>query len=134
MTLAPTPAYDDLVALHQRLHHLGHLGAIAGWDQAANMPPKGNEARAAALAELHGLFWNAPDHALVSRAAVSAGLDLSILYLEKLAIEGTGPAFEKCGQRGRVYYRKADVLAWHATRAQRMTSTRDYRRPCPDAA
>ncbi|MFO0124719.1 MAG: carboxypeptidase M32, partial [Betaproteobacteria bacterium] len=56
MTLATTPAYDDLVALNQRLHHLGHLGSIAGWDQAANMPPKGNEARAAALAELHGLM------------------------------------------------------------------------------
>ncbi len=47
-----TPAYDQLTALHSRLHRLDHLGSIAGWDQAANMPPKGNEARAAALAEL----------------------------------------------------------------------------------
>ncbi len=47
-----TPAYDQLTALHTRLHRLEHLGAIAGWDQAANMPPKGNEARAAALSEL----------------------------------------------------------------------------------
>lgn len=54
MTTA-TPAYDQLVALNRRLHHLGHLGAVAGWDQAANMPPKGNGARAAALAELAGL-------------------------------------------------------------------------------
>jgi carboxypeptidase Taq len=51
MTTA-TPAYDHLTALQSRLHRLDHLGAIAGWDQAANMPPKGNEARAAALAEL----------------------------------------------------------------------------------
>lgn len=51
MTTA-TPAYDQLAALQSRLHRLQHLGAIAGWDQAANMPPKGNEARAAALAEL----------------------------------------------------------------------------------
>lgn len=47
-----TPAYEQLTALYTRLHRLDHLGSIAGWDQAANMPPKGNEARAAALAEL----------------------------------------------------------------------------------
>ena len=47
-----TPAYDRLKTLHTRLHRLDHLGSIAGWDQAANMPPKGNDARAAALAEL----------------------------------------------------------------------------------
>lgn len=56
MTTDATPAYDELVVLNQRLHRLGHLGSIAGWDQAANMPAKGNEARAAALAELHGLM------------------------------------------------------------------------------
>jgi carboxypeptidase Taq len=55
MTTA-TPAYDELTALHARLHRLGHLGSIANWDRAANMPPKGNEARAAALAELAGLM------------------------------------------------------------------------------
>mgnify|MGYP003346548584 FL=1 len=48
--------YGTLVTLHQRLHHLRHLASIAGWDQAANMPPKGNEARAAALSELAGLM------------------------------------------------------------------------------
>lgn len=52
MNLAATPAYERLSALHARLHRLDHLGSIAGWDQAANMPPKGNEARSAALAEL----------------------------------------------------------------------------------
>jgi len=50
-----TPAYDQLTATFTRLHHLEHLGAIAGWDRAANMPPKGNEARAAAMAELAAL-------------------------------------------------------------------------------
>ena len=54
-TASPTPACDALEALHRRLHHLGHLAAIAGWDQATMMPPGGNEARAAALAELAGL-------------------------------------------------------------------------------
>jgi len=51
-----TPAYADLCATFTRLHHLSHLGAIAGWDQAAMMPPKGNEARGAAMAELQVLL------------------------------------------------------------------------------
>jgi len=51
-----TPAYDTIAATYTRMHHLGHLGSIAGWDRAANMPPKGNEARAAALSELAALL------------------------------------------------------------------------------
>jgi carboxypeptidase Taq len=51
-----TPAYDDLASTWTRLHHLGHLQSIAGWDQAANMPPKGMEARAAAMAEMAALL------------------------------------------------------------------------------
>lgn len=51
-----TPAYDELAAHFTRLHHYGHLGAIASWDRAANMPPKGNEARAAAMTELAALM------------------------------------------------------------------------------
>ena len=58
MALA-TPAYDALCATYQRLYRLGHLVSIGHWDQAANMPPNGNEARAAALAEMatltHGM-------------------------------------------------------------------------------
>ena len=54
-----TPAYDDLAQRSRRAWRLEHLSALASWDQAANMPPKGSEARAAALAEvgtlLHGL-------------------------------------------------------------------------------
>jgi carboxypeptidase Taq len=63
-----TPAYDELSTTWTRLHRLGHLQSIAGWDQAANMPPKGNEARAAAMAEmaalLHRMRTDAklPDH------------------------------------------------------------------------
>jgi carboxypeptidase Taq len=53
---ASTPAYDNLCATWQRLHHLGHLHAMASWDEAANMPPKGATARAAALAELGTLM------------------------------------------------------------------------------
>ncbi len=53
---AATPTYEALCATWTRLHRLGHLQSIAGWDQAANMPPKGNEARAAALAEMAALM------------------------------------------------------------------------------
>lgn len=52
----PTPVYDTLAAHWTRMHHFGHLQSIAGWDQAAQMPPKGNEARAAALAEMAALL------------------------------------------------------------------------------
>ena len=51
-----SPTYDDLATHYTRLHHFQHLASIAWWDQAANMPPKGNEARAAALAELAALM------------------------------------------------------------------------------
>lgn len=47
-----TPAYTALTQTFTRLYRLGHLSALAGWDQAAMMPPKGNEARGAAMAEL----------------------------------------------------------------------------------
>ena len=49
-------AYQSLTRAFQRLHHFGHLGSIASWDQAAMMPAKGNEARAAAQAELQVLM------------------------------------------------------------------------------
>ncbi len=55
-TPTTTPAYDHLATTWTRLHRLGHLQSIAGWDQAANMPPKGNEARAAAMAEMAALM------------------------------------------------------------------------------
>jgi carboxypeptidase Taq len=56
MTSTATPGYDALAGTWTRMHNLGHLQSIAGWDQAANMPPKGNEARAAALAEMAALL------------------------------------------------------------------------------
>ncbi len=69
-----TPAYDQLTATYLRLHRLGHLGAIAGWDQAANMPARGNEARGAALAELA---------ALMHRLRTDAGLGEQIQRAEQ---------------------------------------------------
>ena len=50
------PAYDELATTWQRLHHFGHLQALASWDRAALMPPHGNDARASAMAEMSGLL------------------------------------------------------------------------------
>ncbi len=54
--MTATPVYDQLCQTYTRLHRFGHLQSIAWWDQAANMPPRGNEARAAALAEMAALM------------------------------------------------------------------------------
>jgi carboxypeptidase Taq len=51
-----TPSYDTLTQTFSRLYRLQHLQSIASWDQAANMPPRGNEARAAAMAEMGTLL------------------------------------------------------------------------------
>jgi carboxypeptidase Taq len=64
-----TPAYDSLQTTFRRIHHFGHLQSIAGWDQAANMPPKGMEARAAALSEMAALL-----HGLITDPALRDGL------------------------------------------------------------
>ena len=55
-TTVDTPSYDELCGTWMRMHHLGHLQSLASWDQMANMPPKGNEARAAAMAEMAALL------------------------------------------------------------------------------
>ena len=49
-------SYRQLTERFTHLHHLAHLGAICGWDRATMMPDGGNEARAAALAELSVLM------------------------------------------------------------------------------
>ncbi|MGL5949261.1 MAG: carboxypeptidase M32 [Aeromonas sp.] len=54
MTLAfePHAAYSALTQHIASIHHLEHLRAMAGWDQATMMPSGGNESRSHALAEL----------------------------------------------------------------------------------
>lgn len=65
-----TPQYDALTDRFTRIHRFAHLQNIAHWDQQANMPERGNEARSAALAELAGLL-----HRLRTDAALGNGLD-----------------------------------------------------------
>ena len=50
------PHYSELCRIWQRLYHYSHAASIIGWDRNAMMPPKGNEARAAAEAELQALM------------------------------------------------------------------------------
>lgn len=73
-----TPCYDALTRAYTRLHHLTHVQSLAQWDQAANMPPGGNEARAAALAEVATLM-----HRL--RADPSVGVTLERAAAEDLS-------------------------------------------------
>ena len=56
MTQSMSTPLAALDATFKRLHNFGHLASIAGWDQAAMMPANGNEARAAAMAELQVLM------------------------------------------------------------------------------
>jgi hypothetical protein len=44
-----TPAYDALTRTYRQIHHFSHLQSIVSWDTAVNMPPQGNDARAAAM-------------------------------------------------------------------------------------
>ena len=50
------PAYARLADHWARLYRLGHLQSIAGWDSASMMPPKGQKARADAMAEMDALL------------------------------------------------------------------------------
>ena len=50
--MAENKNYQQLTHTFQRLSRFSHLGAIAGWDMFAMMPPGGSAARGAALAEL----------------------------------------------------------------------------------
>lgn len=73
-----TPSYDTLAQTYTRVYRLGHLQSLAGWDQAANMPPGGNEARGAAMAEMAALLHRMrTDRALGDRIAEAESEPLS---------------------------------------------------------
>jgi carboxypeptidase Taq len=56
MSTSAAPCYTELTRVYTRLHRYHHLSSIVGWDRNAMMPPAGNEARAAAEAELSALI------------------------------------------------------------------------------
>ena len=72
------PAYDELAAAWQRLHHFSHLQALASWDRMALMPASGNAARANAMAEMDGLLHGirtAPQLAVALQRTENEALD-----------------------------------------------------------
>src|ERR1700712_6147237 len=89
------PAYDELTGVWTRLHHFNHLQSIAGWDQAALMPPKGNDARASAMAEMQGLLHQMrtdPKLAELLKRAEDENIDdASRANLHEMRREGRGP-------------------------------------------
>lgn len=54
--MSASSAYAELCRVHARLYRYQHLAAIVGWDRNTMMPPNGNDARAAAEAELNALM------------------------------------------------------------------------------
>jgi carboxypeptidase Taq len=52
----PSANYAELRSTWMRLYHYSHAASILGWDRNAMMPAKGNQARAAAEAELQALM------------------------------------------------------------------------------
>jgi carboxypeptidase Taq len=70
--------YAELCRVYSRIYRYNHLAAIVGWDRNAMMPPNGNEARAAAEAELNALIHRTrtdPRLAAWLRAAEDEPLD-----------------------------------------------------------
>jgi carboxypeptidase Taq len=65
-------AYQHLTTTFTKLNRFEHLASIVGWDYAAMMPKKGNEARSAAMAELSLLLHSTmTDPALKSQLAAA---------------------------------------------------------------
>ena len=65
-------AYSALTTVFTRLYRYQHLAAFVGWDQAAMMPPQGNVARGAALAELDVLMHQTLSDKSLSRLMEAA--------------------------------------------------------------
>ena len=65
-----TTTYEKIEKVSRRLYQLSHLAAIAGWDEAVNMPKGSGQARAEALAELASL-----QHEILTAPEVGEWLD-----------------------------------------------------------
>ncbi|MEQ1715126.1 MAG: helix-turn-helix domain-containing protein [Hyphomicrobium sp.] len=64
-----------------------------------------------------------PDDDLLTRSEAAERLRISISTLERLALQGAGPAYSRLGngKRNRVVYRRRDLEDWIT--AHRRTST-----------
>ncbi len=106
------PAYDELAATWQRLHHFGHLQSIASWDRMALMPASGNTARANAMAEMDGLL-----HGIRTDPKLAVALERT----EKEALDD----FQRANVREiRRDWRTANALPAKLVQAQSMANSR----------
>lgn len=74
--MSNTPAYSELCKTYSRIYRYNHLAAIVGWDRNAMMPANGNEARAAAEAELNALLHRARTDAQLAERLRAAGQEV----------------------------------------------------------
>jgi hypothetical protein len=68
------------------------------------------------------VFWSAPDEALFAPETIAKVRHVSTSLLDRERWLGTGPQYRKI--RGRVLYRKGDVLAWMDEVAEQPEGTR----------
>jgi carboxypeptidase Taq len=76
-------AYQSLSKIYVRLHNFSHLSSIASWDSAANMPTKGAEARANALAEVQMMMHSLKSDPKVKELIEAAETDSSLTSEER---------------------------------------------------
>ena len=85
------PAYAELARQQLRIYRFRHFASMGSWDRAAMMPPKGNEARAAAQAELeahlHRLLTDPAQGRLLAAAAQEPLDELERANLREIARE-----------------------------------------------
>jgi carboxypeptidase Taq len=85
------PAYAQLIRQQLRIYRFRHFASMGSWDRAAMMPPKGNEARAAAQAELeahiHRLLTDPAQERLIAQAAQEPLEDLERANLREIERE-----------------------------------------------
>ncbi|HYC37217.1 MAG TPA: carboxypeptidase M32 [Usitatibacter sp.] len=125
-TAAPAstrPAYEALARSEQQIFHLTHFSQMASWDRAAMMPPKGNEARAAAEAELEGMIHRLrtdPQRAKLLESARTEPLD----ELERANLDEMRRLYLQSSVPGSLVERQvvASARCEHAWRTQRFAN------------
>ena len=105
-------AYLQLKERFGKIYRLQHLGAIASWDMAANMPSGGSSARSAALAELNTLL-----HQLLTDPEVEQ-------WLTTAKKDDTDPATRHSLEEMQLEWQNANVLPADLVRAQSLASNR----------
>lgn len=96
MSLSTPPtctAYTALTKIYSRLYNFAHLTAMASWDSAVNMPPKGAEARGNALAEvslhMHSLKTDSKVKTLLEQAAQESLSPEELANLREIKVDWT---------------------------------------------